>query len=260
MSRISRLRSMTLTLSRLSRLFCCAGRSSSSATRRSKPVSLFAWRELLGLALAHVPVRVDVAAVLPLGADDVGARRGRQGGELGQAVVGGPAVVVAGVDGDEERLLDGRGEVDRLSGGSWPGQHTGSGQGVPGAPRGSLDPRRSRSASPGPRRPAPPARRPSPSWSRVAGRPSRRSPPTGRGRRRCHTTEPTGGYPASRSTRPGSSHLTRDSGTPRRHVPGGSPGSGAANSERCRRGWAWRTAPGTVRARRSAGARPRASA
>ena len=31
--------------------------------------------ELLGLALADIPVRVDVAAVLPFGADDVGARR-----------------------------------------------------------------------------------------------------------------------------------------------------------------------------------------
>ena len=72
--------------------------------------------QLLGLALAHVPVGVDVAAVLPFRAHDVGARRGRQGGELGQAVVGGPALVVAGVDGDEERLLDGRGEVDRVAG------------------------------------------------------------------------------------------------------------------------------------------------
>ena len=77
-------------------------------------LGLCAWSQLLGLALAHVPVGVDVAAVLPLGAHDVGARRGRQGGELGQAVVGGPALVVAGVDGDEERLLDGRGEVDGL--------------------------------------------------------------------------------------------------------------------------------------------------
>ena len=116
MSRISRLRSMTLTLSRLSRLFCWAGLSSSSATRTSKPVSELRLGQLLGLALAHVPVRVDVAAVLPLRAHDVGARRGRQRGELGQAVVGGPAFVGAGVDGDEEGLLDGRGEVDGLTG------------------------------------------------------------------------------------------------------------------------------------------------
>ena len=116
MSRISRLRSMTLTLSRLSRLFCCAGLSSSSATRTSNPVSDLRLGQLLGLALAHVPVGVDVAAVLPLRAHDVGARRGRQRGELGQAVVGGPALVVAGVDGDEEGLLDGRREVDGLAG------------------------------------------------------------------------------------------------------------------------------------------------
>ena len=64
--------------------------------------------ELLGLALADVPVRVDVAAVLPLGADDVGAGGRRQVGQLGERVLGGPAVVAAGVDGDEEGLLDGR--------------------------------------------------------------------------------------------------------------------------------------------------------
>ena len=112
MSRISRLRSMTLTLSRLSRLFCWAGLSSSSATRTSKPGLGPRLGQLLGLALAHVPVGVDVAPVLPLRAHDVGARRGRQRGELGQAVVGGPSFVVAGVDGDEEGLLDRRGEVD----------------------------------------------------------------------------------------------------------------------------------------------------
>ena len=72
--------------------------------------------ELLGLALADVPVRVDVAAVLPLGADHLGAGRRRQVGELGERVLGGPAVVVAGVDGDEEGLLDGRGEVDQVGG------------------------------------------------------------------------------------------------------------------------------------------------
>ena len=70
--------------------------------------------QLLGLALADVPVGVDVAAVLPLRADDVGAGRRREVGELGQGVLGGPAVVVAGVDRDEERLLGGRGEIDQL--------------------------------------------------------------------------------------------------------------------------------------------------
>ena len=68
--------------------------------------------ELLGLALADVPVRVDVAAVLPLRADDVRPGGGREVGELGQRVLGAPAGVVAGVDRDEERLLDGRGEID----------------------------------------------------------------------------------------------------------------------------------------------------
>ena len=139
MSRISRLRSMTLTLSRLSRLFCCAGLSSSSATRTSKPVSDLGLGQLLGLALAHVPVGVDVAAVLPLRAHDVGARRGRQRGELGQAVVGGPALVVAGVDGDEEGLLDGRGEVDGSGGGSWRRQDTGRGFGAPAGRRTRLE-------------------------------------------------------------------------------------------------------------------------
>ena len=42
MSRISRLRSMTLTLSRLSSAFCWLGDSSSSAMSTLKPVSLFA--------------------------------------------------------------------------------------------------------------------------------------------------------------------------------------------------------------------------
>ena len=72
--------------------------------------------ELLGLALADVPVRIDVAAVLPLGADDLGAGGRREVGELGQRLLGGPAGVVAGVDRDEERLLDGRGEIDRSGG------------------------------------------------------------------------------------------------------------------------------------------------
>ena len=51
MSRIRRLRSMTLTLSRLSRLFCCPGLSSSSATRRSNPVSDLAWSSSSALPL-----------------------------------------------------------------------------------------------------------------------------------------------------------------------------------------------------------------
>ena len=79
MSRISRLRSMTLTLRRLSSDFCWLGESSSSATSRLKPVSLLAGEQLLGLALADVPVGVDMAAVLPLGADDLRAGRHRRG-------------------------------------------------------------------------------------------------------------------------------------------------------------------------------------
>jgi hypothetical protein len=40
--------------------------------------------QILGLALADVPVGVDMAAVLPLGADHLGACRRRQVGELGE--------------------------------------------------------------------------------------------------------------------------------------------------------------------------------
>ena len=72
--------------------------------------------ELLGLALADVPVGVDVAAVLPLGADHVGAGGVGQAGELGERVLGRPAVVGAGVDGDQEGLLDGRREIDQVVG------------------------------------------------------------------------------------------------------------------------------------------------
>ena len=72
--------------------------------------------ELLRLALADVPVRVDVAPVLPLGADDLGTRGRRQVGQLGERVLGRPAVVATRVDGDEEGLLDGDGEIDELMG------------------------------------------------------------------------------------------------------------------------------------------------
>ncbi len=40
--------------------------------------------EILRLALADIPVGIDVAAVLPFGADHVGTRRGGQAGELGE--------------------------------------------------------------------------------------------------------------------------------------------------------------------------------
>ena len=102
-----------------------AGLSSSSATRRSKP-GLATWPGASSSALplptyqlgstwrrfCHSAPTTSAPAV-------VGQR-----GELGQAVLGGPARVVAGVDGDEERLLDGRREVDRLSGAHGGSRHT----------------------------------------------------------------------------------------------------------------------------------------
>ena len=102
--------------------------------------------ELLGLALADVPVRVDVAAVLPLGADDLGARGRRQVGQLGERVLGRPAVVAAGVDGDEEGLLDGDGEIDELDGSCPAGYAIVDGPpqaGLPGGPAGSCAERHS---------------------------------------------------------------------------------------------------------------------
>src|SRR4029079_11202242 len=70
--------------------------------------------ELLGLALADVPVWVDMASVLPLGADDFGACGQGEVGQLGQRVLGIPAGRLARVDGDEERLLGRRLELDQL--------------------------------------------------------------------------------------------------------------------------------------------------
>ena len=73
--------------------------------------------ELLRLALADVPVGVDVAAILPLGADHLRARGVGQAGQLGQRVLGVPTLVRAGIDGDQEGALRGRGEVDGDSAG-----------------------------------------------------------------------------------------------------------------------------------------------
>ena len=70
--------------------------------------------QLLGLALADIPVRVDVAAVLPLRADDLRPGGRREVGELAERLLGRPAAVVAGVDRDEESLLRGRREVDHV--------------------------------------------------------------------------------------------------------------------------------------------------
>ena len=72
--------------------------------------------ELLGLAFADVPVRIHVAAVLPFGADDVGAGSRREVRELRERVLCRPAVVAARVDRDEESLLDGDGQIDEVGG------------------------------------------------------------------------------------------------------------------------------------------------
>ena len=105
---------MTLTFRRLSSAFCWLGRQLVVGDEQVEAGLALRLGELLGLALADVPVRVDVAAVLPLGADDVGAGGRREVGELGQRFLGGPAGIVAGVDREEERLLDGRREIDRV--------------------------------------------------------------------------------------------------------------------------------------------------
>jgi hypothetical protein len=114
MSRISRLRSMTLTLSRLSR----AGAQLVVGHENAEAGLALGLDQLLGLALADVPVRVDMPAVLPLGPDDVGAGGRGEVGELGERLLGGPPAVVAGINSDEERLLDGRGKLDEIVVGS----------------------------------------------------------------------------------------------------------------------------------------------
>src|SRR5688500_2934716 len=80
--------------------------------------------ELLGLALADVPVRVHVAAVLPLGANDFRAGRARQVAQLGQRFLGRPARILARVDGNEERTLGRRREIDHATSGVHTKQHT----------------------------------------------------------------------------------------------------------------------------------------
>ena len=116
MSRISRLRSMTLTSQQLLEGALLGRRQLVVGDEQVEAGLALGRRELLGLALADVPVRVDVAAVLPFGADHVGAGRGGEVGELGQRFLGGPAILGAGVDGDEEGLLDGHFEVDEAGG------------------------------------------------------------------------------------------------------------------------------------------------
>ena len=115
MSRISRLRSMTLTLSSSSRARCWAGDSSSSAIEDVEA----------GLALG----RRRAPRPCPCRRTSSGRRGGgsatrrrrprrrRSSARLASSAsesCGGPAVLGAGVDGDEERLLDGRCEVDQM--------------------------------------------------------------------------------------------------------------------------------------------------
>ena len=73
-------------------------------------------RELLRLALADVPVRIDVAAVLPFRAHDLGPGGGREVRELRQGFLGRPAVLGTGVDGHEEGLFDRHFEIDEAGG------------------------------------------------------------------------------------------------------------------------------------------------
>ena len=68
--------------------------------------------QLLRLALAEVPVGVDVAAVLPLGADHLGAGRVGQAASSASDSSAVQPAIVAGVDGDQEGALQRRGEVD----------------------------------------------------------------------------------------------------------------------------------------------------
>ena len=58
--------------------------------------------ELLRLALADVPVGIDMTAILPLGAHDLGPRRRGEIGQLDERLLGGPAAVIARVDRDKE--------------------------------------------------------------------------------------------------------------------------------------------------------------
>ena len=72
--------------------------------------------ELVDLALADVPVGVDMAAVLPLRADDLGAGGVGQAGQLGDRLLGRPARILAAVDGHEKGALHRRGQIDHVFG------------------------------------------------------------------------------------------------------------------------------------------------
>ena len=69
--------------------------------------------ELLRLALAEIPVGIDVATVLPLRPDHLGAGRVGKRGQLLERGLRRPTGIVAGVDGDEEGTLLRRGELDQ---------------------------------------------------------------------------------------------------------------------------------------------------
>ena len=116
MSRISRLRSMTLTLSSSSSARCWAGDSSSSATSRSKPVSRLAATSSSALPLPTYQFGSTWRRFCHSAPTTSAPGGRRQVGQLGERVLGRPAVVAARVDGDEEGLLDGDGEIDELMG------------------------------------------------------------------------------------------------------------------------------------------------
>jgi hypothetical protein len=103
---------MTLTFSRLSSAFCWLGDGSSSAMRTLKPVSLLARPSSSALPLPMCQLGSTWRRFCH-SRHDVGAGRRREVGELRQRVLGGPAVVAAGVDRDQERLLGGRCEIDQ---------------------------------------------------------------------------------------------------------------------------------------------------
>ena len=137
MSRIRRERSMTLVLTASSRARCWRRRELVVGDEDRVAGLRLRGHQLVDLALAHVVVGVHVAAVLPLRADDLGAGRVGQAGQLLDRFLGRPAGVVAGVDRDEEGALRGRGEIDHLFGhtaqdsrrGPWPARRVRSQEG-----------------------------------------------------------------------------------------------------------------------------------
>ena len=126
MSRISPLRSRTLTPSRLSSAFCWLGSSSSSATSSVKPVSALACASSSALPLPRYQLGSTWRRFCHSAPDDLRAGGVGEAGQLGERLLGGPARVLAGVDGDQERPLDRRREVDHGFRGTHAAQDTGS--------------------------------------------------------------------------------------------------------------------------------------